>query len=59
MAEVRTGVSLFVPQHFCFQSIEKKKKPQDFAASLACWRLILLLHQGWRETYCEWQQFAL
>lgn len=33
MAGVRTGVSLLVPQNFCFQPTKKKKKkPQDFAA---------------------------
>lgn len=38
MTEVRTRVSLWVPQHFCFQPIKKKKKkPPAFAASLPAW----------------------
>lgn len=36
MAGLRTGLTLLAPQHFCFQPIgeKKKKKPQDFAASV-------------------------
>lgn len=43
---------------FVSNQLEKKKKATRFC----CQCLILLLHlfhQSWRETYCEWQQFAL
>lgn len=58
--DVRSGVSLLVSQHLFPNNLEKfKEKPKDCAASLLVWCLILLFHQGWKETYHEWQQFAL
>lgn len=40
-------------------NLNKKKKSHKTAASMPGWCLILLLHQGWREICCEWQQLAL
>lgn len=58
-----------VPQHFCFKKLKNKqtsknnKRNKQTKNSRPCcqprWCLIVLLHQVWRETYCEWQQFAL